>query len=148
VLYLQAYVEARADVRVFVVGDRVEASIMRRARPGEFRANIHQGAAFELFTPDAATAELAVRATRAVGLDYAGVDILLTDGRPQLLEVNGTPSFRAVNAASGRDMAESIVAHAVETAARRRLARGDAPTRFRPRRLRDHARALRRARGN
>jgi ribosomal protein S6--L-glutamate ligase len=113
-LYLQAFVaDARADVRAFVVGDRVEAAIARQARPGEFRANIHQGAGFESFVLDDESARLAVRAARLIGLDYAGVDLLLTDGGPLLLEVNGTPSFRAVNTATGRDMAEAIVEHAM-----------------------------------
>ena len=140
-LYLQAYVEPRADVRAFVVGDRVEAAIVRKARPGEFRANIHQGADFEEARLDDATADLAVRATRAIGLDYAGVDILDTDEGPQLLEVNGTPSFRGVNTATGRDMAHAIVEHALRVALKRRE---KAPlTRFRPPRRRDRARVLR-----
>jgi len=113
-LYLQAYVSgARADVRAFVVGERVEAAITRRAPPGEFRSNVQLGAAFAPITLDRVTAEAAVRATRAVGLDYAGVDLLVTDEGPRVLEVNGTPSFRAVNAATGRDMAEAIVEHAI-----------------------------------
>ncbi len=116
-LYLQRYVEnSRYDVRAFVVGDRVEAAIARRAQPGEFRANIHQGAAFEEHELDEECCELAVRATRATGLDYSGVDLLITDEGPCVLEVNGTPSFRAVNQATGRDMAMAIVQHAVARA--------------------------------
>jgi tetrahydromethanopterin:alpha-L-glutamate ligase len=115
-LYLQAYVEAELDVRAFVIGDRVAAAIARRPKPGEFRANIHQGAdAFEI-PLDPAVAGLAVRATRAVGLDYSGVDLLLTNEGPQLLEVNGTPAFRGVNHATGRDMAQALVEHAVARA--------------------------------
>jgi ribosomal protein S6--L-glutamate ligase len=123
VLYLQAYVEARADVRAFVVGDRVEAAIMRRARPGEFRANIHQGAEFSATRLDDRTAELAVRASFAVGLDYSGVDLLVTDDGPMLLEVNGTPSFHGINTATGRDMAVAIVEHALKVARKRRRVR-------------------------
>ncbi|MFI5288224.1 MAG: RimK family alpha-L-glutamate ligase [Polyangia bacterium] len=112
-LYLQAYVAPRLDVRAFVVGGRVEAAVARRPRPGEFRANIHQGARAEPIAIDADASRLAISATSACGLDYSGVDLLLTDDGPLVLEVNGTPAFRNINAATHRDMAEAIVAHAV-----------------------------------
>ena len=116
-LYLQAYVEhVELDVRAFVVGNRVEAAIGRRPRPGEFRANIHLGATAKEIDLDPSVVELAVRATQVTGLDYSGVDLLLTSDGPQLLEVNGTPAFRGVNLATGRDMAVAIVEHAVARA--------------------------------
>jgi ribosomal protein S6--L-glutamate ligase len=62
---------------------------------------------------DAATADLAVRATRALRLDYAGVDLLVGAHGPLVLEVNGTPAFRAIQETTGRDMAAAIVAHAI-----------------------------------
>jgi ribosomal protein S6--L-glutamate ligase len=127
-LYLQAFVARPThDVRAFVVGDRVEAAIARRARPGEFRANLHQGAVGHEIDLDAEACELAVRATCVLGLDYSGVDLLLTDGGPVLLEANGTPSFRGVNQATGRDMAVAIVDHAVASADGRRVAPRRAP---------------------
>jgi ribosomal protein S6--L-glutamate ligase len=142
-LYLQAYVsEAVSDVRAFVVGDRVEAAIARRARPGEFRANIHLGADFQPVTLDGQVAELAVRATRLVGLDYSGVDLLLTAAGPMLLEVNGTPSFRGVNAATGRDMAHAIVEHAIARVEQRQVTHRER----RRRRLRGETKEWRRVR--
>jgi ribosomal protein S6--L-glutamate ligase len=117
-LYLQELVTGvERDVRAFVVGDRVAAAVARRPAPGEFRGNLSQGANAEPFEPDAATMAVAVAASRLVGLDYAGVDLLLTARGPQLLEVNGAPSFRGIHRATGRDMAEAIVDHAVARAA-------------------------------
>jgi tetrahydromethanopterin:alpha-L-glutamate ligase len=114
-LYLQAFVsDAERDVRAFVVGDRVEAAIARRPRPGEFRGNLELGASAEPLDLDGAAAGVAVAATRAVGLDYSGVDLLLLRHGVQLLEVNGTPSFRGIHRIVGRDMAEAIVEHALE----------------------------------
>ena len=158
-LYLQRYVPEADDVRAFVVGGRVEAAIRRRARAGEFRANIHQGSSFEEIALDRFTAEVAVRATATIGLDYAGVDLLVTDDGPCVLEVNGTPSFRGVNQATGRDMAEPIVRHAIArctTYGRRERGNGEQGTegrhersRGRPQRRRegraDHQGALRHA---
>jgi RimK family alpha-L-glutamate ligase len=119
-LYLQAYVaDAYCDVRAFVIGDRVAGAITRRPRPGEFRANIHQGSDFQPCTLDPATVVLAVRAAKVIGLEYAGVDLLQTETGPLVIEVNGTPSWRAVEAATGRDMAEEIVEHALAVTRRR-----------------------------
>jgi ribosomal protein S6--L-glutamate ligase len=114
-LYLQRLVDGeRLDVRAFVVGDRVEAAIARRPREGELCANLSRGAVAESIALDARAAETAVRASRVVGLDYAGVDLLVTPDGIELLEVNGTPSFRGLNEATGRDMAAAVVDHAIQ----------------------------------
>jgi ribosomal protein S6--L-glutamate ligase len=119
-LYLQRLVaDVTADVRAFVVGDRVVQSVVRRAPRGEFRANLRCGAAIAPFTLSTDVARLAVRASEVLGLDYAGVDLLLTKSGVQLIEVNGTPSFRGIYEATGHDMAEAIVAHAIRHGPRR-----------------------------
>ncbi|HZS38931.1 MAG TPA: RimK family alpha-L-glutamate ligase [Polyangia bacterium] len=138
-LYLQEFVTPRLDVRALVVGDRVAGAIARRPPPGEFRSNVQLGGETTAIELDADVERLAVQAARAIGLDYAGVDLLITERGPLVLEVNGTPSFRAVEQATGRDMAEAIVEHAVERAAeeprgaqrRREFPRGDRPPRRR-----------------
>ena len=120
-LYLQKFVGgARLDVRAFVVGDRVEAAVARQARDGDFRTNAHQGAHARAVTLDGDAAAIAVAATRAVGLDYSGVDLLVRDDGPTVLEVNGTPSFRGIYEITGRDMAPLIVAQATKRIHRRR----------------------------
>jgi len=119
-LYLQRYVAGAAlDVRAFVVGDRVEVAMARTPRAGDFRGNAHQGGRARAHRLDDHQAAVAVAATRAVGLDYSGVDLLVGDGGIEVLEVNGTPSFRAIFETTGRDMAPAIVANAIE-----RLSRG------------------------
>jgi ribosomal protein S6--L-glutamate ligase len=118
-LYLQEFVDGAIDVRALVVGTRVEAAIARRPRPGEFRANVSRGAEARAMRLPDTIAHLAVRAARAIGLDYAGVDLLLRDGGATVLEVNGTPGFAAVERATGRDIAGAIVTHAMHKAAQR-----------------------------
>lgn len=109
-LYLQRFVAgARLDLRAFVVGDHVEAALERAPRAGEFRGNLHLGASARAIELDEATAELAVRAARVVGLDYSGVDLVVGARGAEIIEVNGTPSFRAIEAATGRDIAAAIV---------------------------------------
>jgi ribosomal protein S6--L-glutamate ligase len=114
-LYLQRFVEGpRLDVRAFVVGDRVEAAIARQPRSGDFRGNVHQGASGREVELDAATGAIALAATRAVGLDYSGVDLLVGGRGAEVIEVNGTPSFHGIFEATGRDMAPLIVEHAMQ----------------------------------
>ena len=114
-LYLQRYVEdVELDVRAFVVGDQVAAAMARTPAHGDFRGNRASGALARPVTLDAATAELAVRASRALGLDYSGVDLVVGARGPLVIEVNGTPAFRGIWEATGLDMAEAIVAHATD----------------------------------
>jgi tetrahydromethanopterin:alpha-L-glutamate ligase len=109
-LYLQRFVaDSTLDVRAFVVGDCVEAAVARAPRAGEFRSNLHQGGGARPITLDRHSVELALRATRALGLDYSGVDLLVGARGPEVIEVNGTPSFRGILQATGRDMAAAIV---------------------------------------
>ena len=56
--------------------------------------------------------ELALRAARAVGADYAGVDLLPSpDGTVFVLEVNGIPGWQGLQQATGIDVAAAIVDH-------------------------------------
>ena len=119
-LYLQEYVAAPLDVRALVVGDDVIAAVARRPPPGEFRSNLDLGASAHAITLSPAESAFAVRAARAIGLDYAGVDLLIGDAGPLVLEVNGTPSFRGVERATGVDVAEAIVEWAIELVKRTR----------------------------
>ena len=98
------------DVRAFVVGERVIGAIERSARG--WRTNVSRGgAARALALPDA-WRDLALRAARAVGADYAGVDLLpAADGITYVLEVNGIPGWRGLHDATGVDAAGAIVEH-------------------------------------
>jgi RimK family alpha-L-glutamate ligase len=114
-VYLQEYVQTSGgDIRAFVVGPRVAASIYRKVAPGEWVSNIHRGAHPEVYALDRATGELAVRAAQAVGLDYTGVDIMEGPAGPVVIEVNGNPQWQGVLAATGRNMADDILAWVVE----------------------------------
>lgn len=113
-IYLQEYVQTPGrDIRAFVVGDRVEASIYRVAAPGQWPTNVARGGRPETCLLDAQTARLAVNAAAAVGLDYTGVDILESPAGPQVIEVNGNPQWLGVLEATGRNMADAIVAWVV-----------------------------------
>jgi ribosomal protein S6--L-glutamate ligase len=119
-VYLQTFVpNPGRDARLFVVGGRVEGAIERIAPSGEWIANVARGArAFPLRVGTALEA-LAVTAARALGLDWAGVDVVVGPDGPTVIEVNGTPSWAAVHEVTGRDMAEPIAEHVLARALRR-----------------------------
>jgi ribosomal protein S6--L-glutamate ligase len=107
------------DVRVIVVGTRVVAAMRRQARLGEFRSNVHRGGtgtAVDL-PPDHVRA--ALRATRAMHLHVAGVDLLESRGGPMVLEVNSSPGFEGIEQATGIDVAGAVIEFAVAHARRR-----------------------------
>jgi glutathione synthase/RimK-type ligase-like ATP-grasp enzyme len=89
------------------------ASIYRVA-PGQLQTNVSRGGRAEACTLDRQTAQLAVDAAAAVGLDYTGVDILEGPSGPMVIEVNGNPQWLGVLEATGKNMADSIVAWVVE----------------------------------
>ncbi len=101
------------DLRAFVVGDRVIAAAWRHAvAPESWRTNVARGGRAGPAELPPAWAELAVRAARAVGAEYAGVDLLpARDGRILVLEVNGIPGWKGVQAATGVNVPAAIVAH-------------------------------------
>lgn len=113
-VYLQEFVPTPGrDIRAFVVGSQVAASIYRVAQPGDWRTNVHRGGHPTPCQLDAETAAMAVRAAQAVGLDYTGVDILEGPAGPTVIEVNGNPLWQGVLQATGRNMADEIVAWVV-----------------------------------
>jgi RimK family alpha-L-glutamate ligase len=119
VYYLQrALPHDGRDVRAFVVGNRVIGAIERRA-PG-WRTNVSRGATARAVTLTNEWRDMALCAARAVGADYAGVDLLpARDGITWVLEVNGIPGWRGLQDATGLDVARTIVDYLLDV----RLAR-------------------------
>ena len=111
VFYVQRVIDHRGcDVRAFVVGDRVVAAMERRARDGGWRTNISLGGEAHAIELSPEWTEQALRAARAVGAEYAGVDLLPSrDGTLYVLEVNGIPGWSGVQTVTQTDIAGEIV---------------------------------------
>lgn len=106
-LIVQRFVEevGAESVRLIVVDGELVAAARFRAAAGDFRANAAAGGSSEAWVADPATSATARAAVAALGLRAGGVDLLATPQGPLLLEVNAAPGFRAVEAASGVDVA-------------------------------------------
>ncbi len=117
VYYLQRAIDhAGCDVRAFVVGGRVIGAIERSA--AGWKTNLARGGRARARTLSADWAELALSAARAVGAEYAGVDLLpARDGTVYVVEVNGIPGWRGLQEATSIDVAASIVEHLIRRSA-------------------------------
>ncbi|AWM36674.1 Alpha-aminoadipate--LysW ligase LysX [Gemmata obscuriglobus] len=115
VIYLQQFVRHPGwDLRAFVLGDRVIAS-MRRTAGADWRTNVAQGGTAENVTLSEAETALALRAARAVGCPVAGVDLLPgPNGELFVIEVNAVPGWKALASACGVDVAKEVVRFVTE----------------------------------
>ena len=101
------------DVRVNVVGGKV-VSAMERYNDTDFRSNITNGGKMKkaALTPEIEVA--AIRAAEAIGLDFAGVDVLFGKDGPIVCEVNSNPHFKSSLECTGIDMSECIMDYITE----------------------------------
>jgi ribosomal protein S6--L-glutamate ligase len=98
-----------ADIRCFVIGDKVIAAMQRTAKEGEFRSNLHMGGTAKVIKLTPAERALAVKAAKVMGLDLAGVDIVRSGHGPLVLEVNSSPGLEGIETATGKDVAGAII---------------------------------------
>ena len=117
-ILVQEYIKEAggADIRCFVIGDRVVASMKRQAQEGEFRSNLHRGGNASLIKITPEERSTAVRAAKVMGLNVAGVDLLRSNHGPVVMEVNSSPGLEGIEAASGQDVAAKIINFIVRNA--------------------------------
>jgi ribosomal protein S6--L-glutamate ligase len=107
---VQEYIEEShgSDVRAFVVGGRVVASMKREAHGNEFRSNFHLGGSVSSVDLTDEQREIAVRATETLGLEVAGVDMLVSKRGPLVLEVNSSPGLEGIEGATRENVAGRV----------------------------------------
>ena len=101
---------AGEDLRCIVLGERVLASMIRKGPEGEFRSNLHRGGSARSAKISAAERATAVAAAKAMGLNFAGVDLLRAADGPVVMEVNSSPGLEGIEAATGIDIAAKVIA--------------------------------------
>lgn len=119
-ILLQEFVKESAgiDIRVFVVGGKVVASMKRQSLDDDFRSNLHQGGAGEKIKLTDEERKTAVKAARSMGLNVCGVDLMRSERGPLVLEVNSSPGF-GIEKVTGRDVATPIIEYLEQNAKRR-----------------------------
>jgi len=98
-----------ADIRCFVVGDKVVGAMMRQAKEGEFRSNIHRGGVGMPIKITAEERKVALAAAKAMRLNKAGVDIIRSASGPKILEVNSSPGLEGIEKAIEKNIALEII---------------------------------------
>lgn len=110
-ILVQEYIEEAngEDVRVFVVGGEVIGAMKRVGTEGDFRSNLHKGGSASAARLSRAEKSLAINATKAMGLDIAGVDMLRSKRGPLVMEVNSSPGLEGIENATEIDIAGKIM---------------------------------------
>jgi ribosomal protein S6--L-glutamate ligase len=97
------------DVRAFVVGRKIVASMERKGPEGDFRSNLHRGGTAAMTDLTAAEKSATLKAAKAMGLNVAGVDLLRSKNGPVVMEVNSSPGLEGIEGASSKDVAGEII---------------------------------------
>ena len=98
-----------SDIRLFVISGKVVASMMRSASDDDFRSNLHAGGKASKVKITQKERKIAKEATKAMGLNIAGVDILRSTGGPKVLEVNSSPGLQGIETINNINVASLIV---------------------------------------
>lgn len=119
-ILVQEFIEESAgtDIRAFVVGGRVVASMKRQSLDDDFRSNLHKSGEGSIIKLTEEERKMAVKAARTMGLNIAGVDMMRSARGPLVLEVNASPGF-GIEKVTGRDVATPIIEYIERNAKRR-----------------------------
>lgn len=102
---------AGSDLRCFVVGKKVVASMMRTSGDDDFRSNLHAGGTAKKVRITKEERAMALKSAKVMGLMVAGVDIIRSENGPKVLEVNSSPGLEGIEKTSGKDVATEIIEH-------------------------------------
>lgn len=119
-ILLQEYIKESAgtDIRAFVVGTKVVASMKRQSLDDDFRSNLHKGGEGTAVKLTEQEKKMALKAAKAMGLKIAGVDLLRSKNGPLVLEVNASPGF-GIETITRRNVAAKIIEYVEHNATRR-----------------------------
>ncbi len=107
---IQEYVnKPNRDIRAMVIEDRVVGAIYRYATSDDWRTNMARGGKAEALKVDEELERICVKAAKAIGAYYAGVDVVESEDGYKVLEVNVVPEFKNVQRVTGINIAREIV---------------------------------------
>lgn len=111
-ILVQEYIKEAngADIRCFVVGNKVVAAMKRESKsPEEFRSNLHRGGSASPVEITDEERNMAIRSTQIMGLNVAGVDIVRSNRGPLIMEVNASPGLEGIEKTTRIDVATEII---------------------------------------
>lgn len=110
-IMVQEYIKEAGgkDLRVLIVNNKVIGAMVREGKEGDFRSNLHRGGTATQAKLSKEERFVALQACKAMGLQVAGVDLIRSDRGPLVLEVNSSPGLEGIEAATGVNIAESII---------------------------------------
>lgn len=122
-LLIQEYLPIKNDVRVLVLDGKVVAAAMRGKAPKDFRTNLAQGAQGGPYELSDQERKIAERAAEVFGTYYVGVDMVLSGGKPYVIELNASPGSGNVyrsyfpgsegSSITGQRLIDQVVKHAI-----------------------------------
>ncbi|MEM0084511.1 MAG: RimK family alpha-L-glutamate ligase [Candidatus Methanomethylicia archaeon] len=117
-IYMQEFLpHGGTDIRAFIIGGEIISAMYRRGPPQAWKTNIAQGATPQLIEKlDPKIEEIALKSTEILGCDIAGVDIVVIDNSPYILEVNSQPGWRGLQSVTNVDIAMEIAKYVIEKA--------------------------------
>lgn len=110
VYYLQEFIHhGGRDIRVFIIGDKVVASMQRVS--DDWKTNISSGGKAAPYTPSDEAVEMSLKASEKLGLSYTGVDIIETEDKSYVIELNSTPGWEGLQSVTKIDVTEALIDH-------------------------------------
>ncbi len=110
VYYLQEFIpHGGRDIRVFIIGDQVAASMQRVS--DDWKTNISSGGKAAPYTPSDEAVEMSLKASEKLGLTYTGVDIIETEDKSYVIELNSTPGWKGLQSVTDIDVTEALLDH-------------------------------------
>jgi ribosomal protein S6--L-glutamate ligase len=118
IILIQEYVAESmgSDYRAFVIGDKVVAAMQRIAPEGDFRSNLYLGGDAVSVKLTEQEEKIAIRASKALGLDTSGVDLMRTSSGPIVIEMNACAGMAGIMKATGINVPKELVKFAIEVA--------------------------------
>ena len=110
-IILQEYIEEAngEDIRVYIVGNKIVASMMRKSTEEDFRSNIHRGGSMESVTLTEYEKKIAIHTAKVLGLPVCGVDIIRSKRGPLVIEANSSAGLEGIETHTKVNVAGEII---------------------------------------
>jgi RimK family alpha-L-glutamate ligase len=112
VYYLQEFLPHNGeDIRVFTIGDEVVASMKRVS--DNWKTNISSGGKPKPYNPSTEIKDICLKAANQLGLDYTGVDVIVSNDDIYVIELNSTPGWEGLQSVTDIDITKKLVKYVI-----------------------------------